>query len=206
MKEKIINKYTIISLIFLIIFLFIIKDVFTCETISYDKWAYNFFKDLRSDELTLFMRLMTNFGSFLFISSFFLVLYLLYKNKKTIYYLLINTISILLINDFIKHLIHRSRPSDYSLINESSYSFPSSHAMVSVVFYGLLIYLVYKIVKNRKTKCFLITILTIIVLLISISRIYLGAHYLSDVIGGLSLGIIYLMIFLMFNKDFEKKV
>ena len=206
MKGKYINKYTIIIGISLIIFLLVVKDILMYDTISYDTWAFNTFsKNLRSNEMTLFMSIITDFGSLLFILSLFVVLLLLYKNKKTLYYLLINTISILLINDFLKHLIHRSRPNKLNIINTKGFSFPSSHAMISVVFYGLLVYLVFKNIKNKVLKYILIVLLTIIVLSICISRIYLGAHYLSDIVGGISLGIICLMIFLMTNNEFEKR-
>ena len=207
MKKKYLNIYTITAAIFLIIFIFVVKDIFTYEIISYDKAANDFFiNNLRNNEITLFMRIITGFGSFIFITAIFIVLLLLYKNRKTIYYVLINTITIFLINDFIKHIVGRSRPSGINLVNESSYSFPSSHSMSSVVFYGLLIYLIHKNVNDKRIKWILIFILSIITSLICISRVYLGAHYLSDVIGGIALAIIYLMIFLMMNKDFEKKV
>ena len=207
MNKKYINKYTIVILVFLLLFLLIIKDLIMYKDLSYDTWGYNnLCNNLRSDNTTLFMTIITGFGSFIFITSLLIVLLLLYKNKKTVYYIIINTISIFLINDFVKHIFNRPRPSGFNIVNETGFSFPSSHVMVSVVIYGLLSYLAYKKINNKIIKYSVMILLSILVLLISISRIYLGVHYLSDVVGGLSLGIIYLMIFLMLNKDFEKKV
>lgn len=196
----------VISIIFLIILILVIKDIYLYEVISYDKWAFDLFKSIRSDEMTLFMTIITRLGNFISVVAILLVLLLLYKNKKTVYYIIINMISIFLLNDFIKHIIHRSRPVGYNLINESSYSFPSSHTMCSTILFSFLIYLVYKNVNNKIFKYLLMVLLFIILMLICISRVYLGVHYLSDVVGGLSISIIYMMIFLMFNKDFEKKV
>lgn len=66
--------------------------------------------------------------------------------------------------------------------------------MASLAFYGYLIYLIYKNVKNKKLKITLCILLSILILLIGISRIYLGVHYTSDVIAGLCFSVAYLII------------
>ena len=76
----------------------------------------------------------------------------------------------------------------------SGYSFPSGHAMASLAFYGLLIYITKRLVKNKYLKILLITLNIAIIILIGVSRIYLGVHYLSDVLTGYSISIIYLLI------------
>jgi len=92
-------------------------------------------------------------------------------------------------------LFGRPRPTEYRIIDESGYSFPSGHSMVSMAFYGFLIYLVYKKVENKYVKWLLCTLLSILILLIGVSRIYLGVHYASDVIGGFCFSIVYLIVF-----------
>ena len=76
--------------------------------------------------------------------------------------------------------------------------------MVSAAFYGFLIYLIYKNIKNKYLKWGLITLLSCIVILIGTSRIYLGVHYASDVIAGILISISYLIIFTHFSKEFMK--
>ena len=76
--------------------------------------------------------------------------------------------------------------------------------MVSAAFYGFLIYLIYKNIKNKYLKWGLITLLSCTVLLIGTSRIYLGVHYTSDVIAGFLISISYLIIFTHFSKEFMK--
>ena len=158
--------------------------------------------------MTLFMQIITAFGSFFTLVGIIILLLLLSKNKKEGIYLSINVILIFLLNTIIKLIIHRPRPYGYNLIKEDFYSFPSGHAMVSTTFYGFIIYLIYKNVKNKKIKYILISLIFILIILIMISRIYLGVHYLSDTLAGFSLSIVYLMVSITFiekNKLLERK-
>jgi undecaprenyl-diphosphatase len=208
MKNKSIsNKNLIFIIVAIVIFLFVLKDIFQYEVTSYDNWAYNaFVENLRSNNMTIIMKIITSFGSMLVICIILLILMFLYKNKKIIYLIMINTVSIVIINDFLKFLIHRPRPSGYRLITESNYSFPSGHSMISTLFYGFIIYIVYNEIKNKKLKYFLIILLSILIIAICISRVYLGVHYLSDTIAGFSLSLVYLIIFISYNKTFRKEI
>ena len=84
---------------------------------------------------------------------------------------------------------------------EKSYSFPSGHSMISVLFFGSIIYLVNK--YNVKHKKLITFSLSTFVLLVGISRIYLGVHYLTDVVGGYLLG--FIVLFLIIHL-FERKM
>ena len=72
--------------------------------------------------------------------------------------------------------------------------------MVSMAFYGYLIYLIYRYIKNKYIKWSLIVLLSILICLIGISRIYLGVHYTSDVLGGFLLSISYLVVYISLIK------
>lgn len=99
-------------------------------------------------------------------------------------------------NTLLKILIQRPRPTEFRLIDEKGYSFPSAHSMASMAFYGLLIYLIYKYVTNIYLKWILIVILSLLIISIGISRIYLGVHYTSDVLAGFLISLAYLIIFI----------
>lgn len=200
MKEKISNnKKIIISTISIIIFLLILKDVFDNEITSYDEWAYGVFvENLRSSNMTVIMKILTSLGSFPVLAIVILAMLLFLKNKKNALFASLNVGIIFIINAIIKAMVQRPRPSGYNIIVESNYSFPSGHSMVSTAFYGFLIYLIYKNVKNKKIKYLMMSFLFLIIVSICISRVYLGVHYLSDTIAGFLISGAYLMMFVSF--------
>lgn len=111
------------------------------------------------------------------------------------------------IYSFFKSLIERPRPPiDLRLIEVGKYSFPSGHSTLSMVTYGLLIYFVCKYVQNRILKGILITILSLLIISIGFTRVWLGVHFPTDVIGGFALGlcIVFLCIWVLeFFKIFK---
>ena len=147
---------------------------------------------------------MINLGSPYVLILLTLLSFLL-KNKKLSFIITANLGLITIINQVLKFIVKRPRPSDLFLIVETGYSFPSGHSMVSLSFYGLLIYFIYKYFKNKKLKIFLITLLSLIIVLIGVSRVYLGVHFVSDVISGFLLSLSYLIIFIKVINKFILK-
>ena len=113
-----------------------------------------------------------------------------------------NLVIITALNQLLKGILQRPRPTEFRIIEETGYSFPSGHSMVSMAFYGYLIYLIYKYVKNKYIKTSLIILLSILICCIGISRIYLGVHYTSDVLGGFFISISYLIIYISVVNKF----
>jgi len=88
-----------------------------------------------------------------------------------------------LLNYGLKHLIHRGRPTfEDPLLTLSSYSFPSGHAMAATVFYGFVI--AWGLTMTRRQHNVAITAGILMIGLVCLSRVYLGVHYVSDVLGG----------------------
>lgn len=106
--------------------------------------------------------------------------------------------------NLIKFIVKRPRPLN-GLILENGFSFPSGHSLSAIFFYGFLIYFVSKYIKNTKLKRILQVLIIVIILLIGFSRIYLGVHFVSDVIAGFVLGLIILIVFInfLYKKVFE---
>ena len=103
-------------------------------------------------------------------------------------------------NLLLKNIFVRPRPSELRLIEETGYSFPSGHAMASTAVYGLLLYIVFREVKNKKIRNIACILLAILIFTIDMSRIYVGVHYASDVIAGTCLSIAYLILFITIMK------
>ncbi|WP_010008040.1 phosphatase PAP2 family protein [Leuconostoc fallax] len=108
--------------------------------------------------------------------------------------LLVNTIIFSgLVTIVVKQIIMRARPTP-QLILEHGFSFPSGHAMVSILFYGTLFLIIYREYRVLLIKRFLLTLLAMLMLIIPISRVYINVHYPSDILAGISLGFILLYI------------
>lgn len=200
------KKRYITSLVLLIFFIIIMILVITCNITTFDDNIYNLLYSLRSSSMDLIMKTITQFGNTIPVIIITLVLMITLTSRKEVFLIGSNTILTVGSNQILKHIICRPRPNHLRLIVENGYSFPSGHAMISICLYGLLIYLVNKKIKNKLLKIVLTILLIILILGIGISRIYVGVHYPSDVLGGylLSLSILIFNITIV-NKYYRGK-
>lgn len=139
---------------------------------------------------------------FMIVLNVLLFIFIIVKKKYKLLIIVLSSISSVIINNLVKIIVRRERPDYLRMVMEKSYSFPSGHAMISVLFFGSIIYLVNK--YNLKYKKLITFSLSTFVLLVGISRIYLGVHYLTDVVGGYLLGfiVLFLIIHLFERKKF----
>lgn len=146
---------------------------------------------MRTDWLTPIMKGITYMGNWQTITAICLLLLII--NKTRITYgvpLSIGALLVSLTNKGIKALALRPRPDiDMFLIEQGGWSFPSGHAITSMFFFGMFIWLVRRNVKRRWFANCLTTIFSIPMVLVGISRVYLGVHYPTDVLAGWLLGI-----------------
>ena len=202
MKEKvkdfiIKNLKWIILFICLVGFLAIAEDVFHKEIMMKDIIGYKLVSTfLISDFATPIAKFITNFGGAIFLIIATIILFILIKNRKIGISIISNLAVVTILNQLLKNILQRPRPTEFRIVEETGFSFPSGHSMVSMAFYGYLIYLIYKYVKNKYLKWILIVLLSILICTIGISRIYLGVHYTSDVLGGFLISISYLVIYI----------
>ena len=202
MKEKIKefiikNLKWIILFICLIGFFELVEDVFNKEIMNGDIIGYKIVSTfLISDFTTPIAKFVTNLGGAIFIIALAIVLFIVIKNKKVGISIFTNLAIITILNQLLKRILQRPRPTEYRIIEETGYSFPSGHSMISMAFYGYLIYLIYKYIENKYVKWILISLLSILICMIGVSRIYLGVHYTSDVLGGFLISISYLVIYI----------
>ena len=126
-----------------------------------------------------------------------IVIALFFLIRKQWFYLLIWIITLVggnLLNTLIKVVFARPRPVFVDpVVLANSFSFPSGHSMLSFITYGMAAYLICLNVKNSLIRILVIFAAIMAVLLIGISRMYLGVHYLSDVVGGFAAGAVWLV-------------
>ena len=148
-----------------------------------DQFVFESLRFFASDQLTEIFKIITNLGSFWVILIVIFLVFLV--NRKVSYICLGASIIQTSLNRVIKAIVRRPRPNVDVFIRESNFSFPSGHAMAITCLYGLLIYYLYK--SEIRYRKLLIVICVLIIVLVSLSRVYLGVHYFSDIIGGILL-------------------
>ncbi|WP_276370490.1 phosphatase PAP2 family protein [Chryseolinea sp. H1M3-3] len=178
----------IIFIICLNAFIELTDELSENELEGFDSSISKFIHSFRNDTLTAFFRVTTHFGDRLvyFILIILLAAYFFIGHKS--WKFIIQTMLVLglssLSNIVLKKYFNRSRPSLDHLIPVHTLSYPSGHAMSAMAFYGFLIYLSLRYVKGNTLKITMCIFLSVIILIIGLSRIYLGVHYPSDVLAG----------------------
>lgn len=168
------------------------------QTGDLDSFVYSIVTFSKTDFLTGFYKFITFFASEIMVGLISLAFILIFKNKRYGVFAIVNAVNIVVLNIVLKLIFMRDRPYDLMIINESGYSFPSGHAMAALGFYGFIIYLIWHFNLSKKAKIIFTILLAILILLIGVSRIYLGVHYASDVLAGYMVSTIYLILYITF--------
>ena len=126
------------------------------------------------------------------------------KKKREAVFFATAVISGEIIKEILKFIFHKERPDiSLALIQENGFSFPSGHAFMSVIFYGMICYFIYQACKNKWQKIILLITTTILIFLIGYSRIYFGVHWISDVLAGWLIGGAVLAFFIVKLKNIK---
>ena len=156
----------------------------------FDDPVREFFYGLRGPALTKVAIVITNSANALFIIALCIVLLIVPRTRKTFGIpLSIGALGVTIINKIIKNIVMRPRPEVEHLVTEHGYSFTSGHSITSMFFYGMAIWLVWRYVKSKTVRWILTVLLAIPMLLVGPTRVYLGVHYPTDVLGGWCLGL-----------------
>ena len=148
--------------------------------------------------LTMVMLIITNIHSTAAVSALTtaFAIYLLWRGYR--YWLISTLLTVfggMLLNVVLKNVFHRARPHfDDPILTLSSYGFPSGHTMAATCFYGVLAaFAVWKI-RTWSGRLVALALAVFLIVLVGFSRIYLGAHYLSDVLGAMAEGLAWLAL------------
>lgn len=183
---------TIFSIVLFVIFL--LGVYFNEYLIWIDDFSYSIVSFFISDTMTTIMKFITFFADPIWCILFSVLVIIFWKKIRKAF--LINLILVFMLNYILKLIFSRTRPIDINIITETGYSFPSGHAMISLAIYGFLAYLLWE--SDYKYKKIGVSLLVLLIVLIGISRIYLGVHYTSDVIAGFIVSLGYLLLFIDF--------
>lgn len=175
----------------LVIFAELSEDLSAHWVAQFDTLVTAVIRAKPSSGLTAFMQLMTDMGSPVFLIMVALVFATtLYRRRlfPEALLLLISLVGGWGWDELLKRLFRRARPSEHWLTGASGYSFPSGHSMVSMALYGVLAYILLSYPLARRWRWPGILFTGAIILMVGISRIYLGVHYPSDVLAGFAAG------------------
>lgn len=170
---------------------------------NFDNFIYNIIIKIKCQPVTIFFKFISFLCSTWFIIIATILIMIFSKNKKNAFLIALNIFLCVILNQTLKFIFVRERPLDINLIIENGYSFPSGHSMLSLAFYGLFLYIIDHKKIKRSYKLLYSSLLSLLVLLIGISRIYLGVHFASDVIAGYAISMAYLIVYI---KLFYKKM
>lgn len=172
---------------------------------SFDEKIIAFANRIQTGKLTSFFKVITTIGSWrqVVIILSFVLLILFWKKQSffALFLVLVNSLSPFL-NTFLKNMFHRPRPIENPYILYDSFSFPSGHATSSIVLFSTLCFLMYHLHSNKFKPFAFFSI--IMVGLIGFSRVYLGVHYPTDIIGGYLIGSMWLMLSIFIFNNFGK--
>ena len=204
------NKFKIYGLIVFIatfVFIGVAIGVQTGYLDGFDDAVRYRVYSMRSDKLTVFWRLITHSGDRYVVIILGIIL-LLIKSLREKYGVkfAIAALSSTALYQIMKYIFQRPRPDlALRLIEQGGYSFPSGHSMNCLVSYGILIYLLLRYCENRRLVKLLSFGLGLLTILIGFSRVYVGVHYPTDIIGGWSLGIAVLVAMIYAFEKFDSR-
>lgn len=207
MKNKKFKIYGVIIFVAVLVFIGVAVGVQTGYLDGFDDAVRYRVYSIRNEKLTMFWKFITHSGDSEVVIMLGIVLLLVKSlRKKYGVKFAIAALSSTALYQGMKYIFQRPRPDiALRLIEESGYSFPSGHSMNCLVSYGILAYLILKYCENARLAKILSVGLGLIIILIGLSRVYVGVHFPTDVIGGWSLGIAVLVAMMYAFEKFDSR-
>lgn len=189
----------ILSMLCLAIFVCLLIKVLKGQTIGIDELGYLLFVErLRSPVLTVAMKAVSNLASLPFVIGVLVAAMLWAPSRVYVVWAAVNVGAISAIDQLLKVLVRRPRPQGFRLVEAPGLSFPSGHSMAAMAFYGYGAWLVRCGACGLPFGAAIEVALAFVIFAVGVSRIYLGVHYASDVLGGFCLSFAWLVLFVHF--------
>lgn len=193
--RKFINKKSIAALFLsVIVFVYLTNNYDTMFIRNIDEGLLEFLVRNTQPATVFLFEVITIMANWQTIVLGSLILLFLMRDKLMV--LLVSAITglVYLVVETLKMMFERPRPNVMQLTHATGYSMPSGHAVTAMVFYGLIMVFFVSKIEDKRYRRLAQVLLSILILLIAFSRVYLRVHYLSDVLAGLSLGLIIVTI------------
>ncbi|KEI16493.1 phosphatase PAP2 family protein [Clostridium haemolyticum] len=199
----------LLSIGWITFFIIKLRDSFVTGGGKFDNIAINYVSSIRNHTLNKLVIIVSKSGDTITAIVFTILVFAFFyiiRRKKEAWFYAITVLIIAIISQLLKFIVKRPRPTGNWLVNIHGYSFPSGHSVLSMTTALLIIYFVLTNLRNKGLAILLSILIYIYGSLVGISRVYVGVHYISDVVGGWTLATICVFIsLLIFNKINSEK-
>lgn len=191
------NWHLLVVLGCLGIFLLLLEDVLDGDLMRIDVLAYRLIvENLRASWLTPIMETVSALATPAVMLVMLLVIAAFAPGRRPGWCCTVNIVLVTALNAVLKLLVQRPRPDEaIRLVAETGFSFPSGHSMAAMAFFGLIVWLVWHYESDRRQRLLLCAAFALVIASVGFSRIYLGVHYASDVVGGFCASMIWLAFY-----------
>jgi undecaprenyl-diphosphatase len=164
----------------------------------FDTAVIGFVQGLEAKWLTTFMKLISWIGSGYVVAPIavigFVVLFFVLHNRPQAFLFIVVIAGSVVFNSLLKKYFKRERPDIHQIIEENGFSFPSGHSMMALALYAIIAFIAWRYVKSLGGRVVLLLLSAFMIIIIGTSRIYLGVHYPSDVVGGFAVSAFWVTI------------
>ena len=190
------SRRAMLVLVAVLVFTWLLFEIKTDDIMRMDAAAHSLVvMHIRAAWLTPIMQSISDLAHPVVLVVMLLVIEVFAPGRRPGLCAAVNLVLATLLNLLLKTLIQRPRPEGYRLVAESGFSFPSGHSMVAMAFYGLLIWMVWHYEKDALVRRLGVIGFGLVIVLVGLSRIYLGVHYASDVLAGFCASIAWLGVY-----------
>ncbi|MBP1966657.1 phosphatase PAP2 family protein [Paenibacillus aceris] len=176
---------------------------------QFDSGIISFVQGLESPALTSIMKFFTFIGGgFPVVVVTIILIFFLYKvlhHRRELILFIWVVIGSVILNESLKLIFHRARPMIHRIVDANGFSFPSGHSMAAFSLYGVVAFLVWRHIATSLGRGLLILVSIVMIVAIGVSRIYLGVHYPSDVLGGFLASGSWLAVSIWFYQRYQEK-
>lgn len=199
----------VLCIFFASAFGYIVAAVINGSIVHFDTAVIGFVQGLEAPWPTSIMKVFTWIGSGYVVAPIaligFTVLYFVLRYRHQAFLLISVIAGSVLLNSALKSYFKRERPEIHRIMDATGFSFPSGHSMMAFALYVIIAYIFWRNVKTTVARVVLVLFTTFMIIMIGSSRIYLGVHYPSDIVGGFAASALWVTIAISLYAHFENK-